>query len=126
MTFRLAANFPVFHRQVSHVPYPRRQFVAAATSLYVLRDNLFHVRAEKPFRPLLVGANNLLVERRFGKLSCCAALLRPRRRLLQFRQIRAGDQQIVAHINQQWSVRRGCHRPRIANHLQRSLRRIRS
>ena len=71
---RLAANFAVFHRQVSHVPDARRQIVAAAISLYVLRDNLFHVGAEKPLRSLLVGVSNLLVERSLRKLAAGALL----------------------------------------------------
>ena len=48
-------------------PIPGGNSEPLLLSWYVLRDNLFHVRAEKPFRPLLVGMRNLLVKRRLGK-----------------------------------------------------------
>src|ERR1035438_2012698 len=121
MAFTLAAHFPMFHGQVSHVRYPRRQFIALATSLYVLCDNLFHVGAENPFRPLLVGTRNLLVERRLSE-SAGAALFYAQCHTLQFRQIRTRDHQIVAAIRQQRLVRSRRRRPWIRDRLQSSLR----
>ena len=116
MTFRLAANFPMFHGQISHVFDPRRQFVALATSLYVRRNNLFHVGAENPFRSLLVAANDLLVKGSSGKRTG-TALLSARRRSLQFARIRTGNQKIIADVNQQWLAGRGCNCPWVMHHL---------
>src|SRR5271165_6125850 len=96
--FLITADVAVFHRQVAHVFHPGRQGVTVATSLYVLRDNLFHVHGEKPFRSLLVCTNNLLVKRCFGKRTA-ATLLDPPHRMLQFRHVRSGDHQIVGYIN---------------------------
>src|SRR5437879_6264864 len=103
MALRLSANLPMLQRQVSHIPYPQRQLVISAISFYVLGDNLFHVRAEKPFRTLLVRSHNLLVKRRFGEL-IAAALLCTKRGTLQFRHIRTRNQQTVVDVDQQWSV----------------------
>jgi len=63
-SFRLASHFTPFHGQVSHVLHSGEQLVLAVTR-YVVRDNLFHVRAEKPACALPIGMNHLLVERLF-------------------------------------------------------------
>src|SRR5579859_7303018 len=105
----------MFHGQVPYVPNARREMVALATSLYVLGYDLFHVRAEKILRPLLVGASDLLIERSFGKCAG-AALFYAHRGTLQLRHIWTGNERIVTEINQQRTVRCRRDRPRVMHY----------
>src|ERR1700757_4975829 len=62
VTLALAGNVTVFHGQISDIPDSRWKIVMAAISLYVLGNDLFHIRREKPLDPLLIRTGDLLPE----------------------------------------------------------------
>ena len=94
MTFALTRKVTMSHHQILYIPHSGRKIVTAAISLYVLRDDLFHVETKKPFRPLFVGAGDLLIELGSDKLAW-SVLSRTACRKLQLCQVFAGNHQIV-------------------------------
>src|SRR6516225_920454 len=106
------------------VPYVSDAGWSVAITVYVVRDNLFHIGAQKPFGTLFIGLRDLLIEGGSGELAAAALLRTPHRRL-QLRQVRTGDQHFVVDVHQQGMTRRGRERPGVANGLHLNLRWIR-
>ena len=84
----------MLHGQIPDIPDSGWKIVPIAISLYVLGDDLFHVRGEKPLHALLVGNSDLLAELGFSKLAD-AVLFGAACGQLQLGQIRSGNHQTI-------------------------------
>src|SRR5689334_24665496 len=113
----------MFERQVTDIPHSRRQIMPVAISLYVLLQNLFHVCAEKPLNPLLVGTSDMLREGSFLGGSAGDGTLRGPP---EFERLRCGDQQSVFDVDKHGMSRACDCASRIVNNLQRILLIIRT